>query len=107
MTTDGKLVRDRIPELIRQSGRCNEVRHLSGGELAKALAAKLCEEAQESAEALGNRQALVEELADLTEVMSALTASLGIGQQEILDAAAEKALRRGVFETGAWVATAD
>jgi predicted house-cleaning noncanonical NTP pyrophosphatase (MazG superfamily) len=105
--TDGKLVRDKIPDLIRQSDRYVEVRYLSGEELAGALAAKLLEEAQEVAEALGNRQALVEELADLTEVMSALTASLGIEQQEILDAAEEKALRRGVFETGAWVATAD
>jgi predicted house-cleaning noncanonical NTP pyrophosphatase (MazG superfamily) len=28
--TDGKLVRDKIPDLIRQSGRKVDVRHLSG-----------------------------------------------------------------------------
>jgi predicted house-cleaning noncanonical NTP pyrophosphatase (MazG superfamily) len=101
--TEGKLVRDKIPELIRQSGRDVAVRYLSGEELRGALGAKLSEEAQEAAEAVGNRQALVEELADLTEVMSALTALLGIDQQEVLDAAEEKALRRGVFEAGAWI----
>jgi predicted house-cleaning noncanonical NTP pyrophosphatase (MazG superfamily) len=100
---DGKLVRDKIPDLIRQSGRHIEVRYLSGEELIAALAAKLSEQAQEAAEAVGNRRALVEELADLTEVMSALTALRGIDRQEILDTAQQKASQRGSFQTGAWI----
>jgi predicted house-cleaning noncanonical NTP pyrophosphatase (MazG superfamily) len=101
--TDGKLVRDKIPDLIRQSGRKVNVRHLSGEELTTALAAKLAEEAQEVANAVGNRQALVEELADVTEVISALTALLAIDRQEILEAARQKASVRGGFEAGIWI----
>ena len=102
--TDGKLVRDKIPDLIRQSGRKVNVRHLSGEELTVALAAKLSEEAQEVADAVGDRQALIEELADLTEVMSALTALFDIDKQEVLNAAREKVSKRGGFDTAAWIA---
>lgn len=70
--TEGKLVRDLIPEIIRKSGRHAEVRYLSGAELVGALVAKLCEEAQGVRQAVDDRDLLVEELADLTEVISAL-----------------------------------
>lgn len=70
--TEGKLVRDRIPELIRQSGRNPNVGHISGDDLVRALGAKLIEEAQEAAAALTNRDELIEELADLTEVIAAV-----------------------------------
>ncbi len=90
---------------MRQFGRDIEVHYLLGEELNAALGAKLAEEAQEAAEAIGNRQPLVEELADLTEVMSALTTLLGIDHQEILNAARQKIWERGGFETGARIAT--
>ena len=69
--TEGKLVRDLVPDIIRKSGRRAEVLHLSGDELVIALAAKLREEACEAAEGINSRPALIEELADVTEVMSA------------------------------------
>ena len=75
--TNGKLVRDLIPELIRKDGRDPQVRYLSGEALVTALRTKLCEEAQEAAEA-GSRKQLVEELADVREVMFALMAAEGI-----------------------------
>ena len=40
----GKLVRDRIPEIIRSTGRTPEVRVLDGEELREALLSKLEEE---------------------------------------------------------------
>jgi predicted house-cleaning noncanonical NTP pyrophosphatase (MazG superfamily) len=54
-----------------------------------------------------DRDALVEELADVSEVMMALMALHGIEQQEVIDAAQEKVSRRGRFETGAWLTTTD
>jgi predicted house-cleaning noncanonical NTP pyrophosphatase (MazG superfamily) len=99
----GKLVRDRIPDIVSESGRRAEVRYLEGTELVAALAAKLCEEAAEATAAIGDRDSLVEELADVTEVMSALMALNGIGQQEVTDAALQKTSARGGFETGAWL----
>ena len=105
--TEGKLVRDLIPEIIRKSGRHAKVQYLSGVDLAGGLVAKLCEEAAEVKAAIGDRASLVDELADLTEVMSALMTTQGIQQQEVLDAAERKASRRGRYETGAWLINAD
>ena len=60
-----------------------------------ALGAKLREEAQEAAEALDSREKLIEELADPTEVMSALMAIRGISEHDVVAAAQAKALQRG------------
>lgn len=100
--TEGKLVRDLVPALIRESGRQAEVRYLAGAELTNALVAKLCEEAREAAEAVDQKERLVEELADVTEVMSALMRLFGIHDDDVADAAKVKALQRGRFETGAF-----
>lgn len=100
--TNGKLVRDLIPELIRKDGRDPQVRYLSGEALVTALRTKLCEEAQEAAEA-GSRKQLVEELADVREVMFALMAAEGITEQEIIEVATVKVHHRGAFTLGAWL----
>ena len=103
MNESGKLVRDLIPDIIRKSGREPELRHLGGGELVAALGAKLLEEAGEAAEVVGRREDLVEELADLREVIAALMAVRGITDQEVADAAAAKARDRGAFASGVWL----
>ena len=87
----------------RKCGRGAEVRHLVGDDLVAALAKKLVEEAHEAAEAIGKRGDLVEELADVREVMSALMATQGITDQDVAVAAAAKALNRGAFEDGVWL----
>ena len=101
--TDGKLVRDLIPDLIRADGRMAEVRHLTGDALVAALGAKLVEEAREAAEAVGGRERLLEELADVREVVAALMDARGITDEELADAATAKAQQRGAFRTGAWL----
>jgi predicted house-cleaning noncanonical NTP pyrophosphatase (MazG superfamily) len=64
------LVRDRIPEIIRQNGIECEIAVLSEAEYRQALRQKLMEESVEAAEAEGEN--LVAELADLYEVIDAL-----------------------------------
>lgn len=59
----GKLVRDRIPELIRRNGGQPRTRRLSDEEFATALTRELIEEAQEFA-----ADATEGELADVLEV---------------------------------------
>ncbi len=105
MSKDWKLVRDLIPDIIRKSGRDPEIRQLGGDELIAALGAKLVEEAQEAADVVGSRDDLVEELADVREVMAALMAVRGITDQEVADAAAAKARDRGSFGSGVWLAS--
>ena len=101
--TAGKLVRDLIPDLIRQSGRTVEVRYLTGDDLIAALGAKLIEEAQEAAEAVHSRKDLVEELADVREVVAAIMAAVGITEHQVAERAVLKAQARGAFHSGAWL----
>jgi predicted house-cleaning noncanonical NTP pyrophosphatase (MazG superfamily) len=90
-----KLVRDRIPEIIRQSGMECEISVLSDAEYRQALRHKLIEEAGELAEANGDE--LVAELADLYEVIDALMLSYGISGDRILNAQAKRRETRGGF----------
>jgi predicted house-cleaning noncanonical NTP pyrophosphatase (MazG superfamily) len=82
----GKLNRDGVPDLIRRDGGRVETRRLSDDEFGAALREKIVEEAREVA-AAGSRGETIEELADLLEVVRALTGVLverlvGAGEQE-------------------------
>ncbi|WP_233272154.1 nucleoside triphosphate pyrophosphohydrolase [Mycolicibacterium smegmatis] len=66
-----KLVRDRIPELIRASGRTPVIRTLSDDEYWAALNAKLDEEVAEL-RAADTRDAALEEAADVIEARALL-----------------------------------
>ncbi|WP_293150126.1 MULTISPECIES: nucleoside triphosphate pyrophosphohydrolase [unclassified Microcoleus] len=90
-----KLVRDRIPDIIRESGNECETAVLSDAEYCQALRQKLIEEAGEVAEAYGDE--LVAELADLYEVIDALMLSYGISGDRILNAQAKRRENRGGF----------
>jgi predicted house-cleaning noncanonical NTP pyrophosphatase (MazG superfamily) len=101
--TAGKLVRDKIPNEIRDSGRHVEIQHLSGEDLTIALGAKLQEEAQEAAEAIGSRDRLIKELADVTEVISALRKVNSISDDALAQVIRAKALQRGRFDDGTFL----
>ena len=77
-----KLIRDRIPEVIRQAGRECEVKKMSQSEYHQALLDKLLEEAKEAAQANSNN--LVEELADVYEVVDAILINLEIDKDLVL-----------------------
>jgi predicted house-cleaning noncanonical NTP pyrophosphatase (MazG superfamily) len=91
-----KLVRDFIPEIIRQSGNQCEVAIMSEAEFSQALREKLLEEAQEVTGA--SPQDLVSELADLQEVIDALLAVYGISREEVLTEQRRKRTERGGFK---------
>ncbi len=90
-----KLVRDRIPEIIRQSGRECGVEAMDEEEFRQALRAKLVEEAQEAAVATGAD--LVTELADLYEVVDTLMAVYGIDRETVLKEQQRRQMERGGF----------
>jgi predicted house-cleaning noncanonical NTP pyrophosphatase (MazG superfamily) len=91
-----KLVRDRIPDIIRRSGREPDVRRISGEALEDALKEKLVEEALE----LKKSGEIYEELADVLEVVDAIIESYGIDRQRLLDVKGEKLRRAGGFKEG-------
>ena len=95
-TEHNKLVRDKIPEIIRDSGNQYETTTLSNLDYIKALRQKLVEEANEAATAAPDE--LAQELADVMEVMDALMAATGISPEEVREIQKEKRLKRGGFD---------
>lgn len=91
-----KLIRDKIPEMIASNGYQYQVIKLSDSEYLAALKAKLLEEAQEAAKT-ETIEELIEEVADIYEVIDALILSLDISQKEILAKQREKKSDRGGF----------
>lgn len=100
-TVHGKLVRDRIPEIITANGEVPKVRVLKAHELLPALIAKLHEEADEVAAAEPGER--LDELADVYEVLAALTSTLGFTETEVAEAAIAKRANRGGFTRGLWL----
>lgn len=91
--TYNKLVRDKIPEIILASGK-ELVTRISGEEEYKQLLKdKLVEEVKEFLDSDN-----AEELADILEVLMALSSSKGIDWKEIEKTAMEKRDERGGFE---------
>ena len=92
----GKLVRDKIPDIIGASGRHCDVRILPPHEYTSALFTKLLEEAQEVVEAKPGE--MLEELADLYEVVDAVAKLHGFDAEAIRQFQASKRDKRGGFE---------
>ena len=101
-TPVGKLVRDRIPELIRARGAEPITRVLDEAEYDAALRDKLVEEAREL-QAATNPAELLAEAADVYEVLAALAERLGVGLDAIAEAARHKRNERGAFEDRIWL----
>jgi predicted house-cleaning noncanonical NTP pyrophosphatase (MazG superfamily) len=90
-----KLVRDQIPEIIQSEGRRPVTRVLDEASYHQALLAKLIEEAQEAS--LATDDDLPGELADVLEVLRALTVTAGMSWPQLLALAEDKRSRRGGF----------
>lgn len=88
----GKLVRDRIPEIIRQAGSIPIIETASPQDYSSYVRAKLTEELEEYLSS-GD----VAELADLIEVIFAAAALHGVGQTELLAIARDKRQACGAF----------
>lgn len=99
MAKVAKLVRDKIPEIIKQDGRVPLVRQIHGDDLKLALTEKLQEEVQEFIGAKNDSEKL-EELADVLEVVFGITKHLGYSQEELMSLRAEKREARGGFDNG-------
>ncbi|MEK6708581.1 MAG: nucleoside triphosphate pyrophosphohydrolase, partial [Pseudomonadota bacterium] len=94
-----KVVRDKIPESIAAKGELVTQIRIKGGELVEALKTKLIEEAIEVMDAKSTGET-IEELADVLEVLHALSHHLKIGMKHIEEARKNKRLNRGGFDEG-------
>lgn len=94
--TYNKLVRDKIPDIIEQSGNQCEIVILSDQDYQQALRQKLIEEATEVAQAQNTQ--LAEELADLYEVIDSLLMAAGINPETVVAQQQKKQEERGSFQ---------
>ena len=90
-----KLVRDKIPDIIKKSGKQAIVTKVRGEELISFLNSKLKEELAEY-----EQSGAIEELADIVEVVYAILQHKGISQEEFNKIRQEKNLNRGAFKKG-------
>lgn len=92
-----KLVRDKIPDIIRLRGGCPVVRKADEEEYWRKLGEKLQEEVAEflAAEDVQGRK---EELADVLEVIQAISCHLKCDENELEILRIKKADERGGFE---------
>lgn len=88
-----KLVRDRIPEIIRANGGKPVTRILDDSEYMRALIKKLKEETAEF-----EADESLEELADIQEVILALRDALGVSAAELEETRRKKAGKNGGFK---------
>lgn len=88
-----KLIRDRIPAILRDSGKAFKTRIATPEEFEPYAIKKLKEELDEFKESLA-----VEELADLLEVVYAIARGRGLSAADLEDLRLRKAKERGGFE---------
>jgi predicted house-cleaning noncanonical NTP pyrophosphatase (MazG superfamily) len=98
-----KLVRDKIPEIIRAEGKVPSVTYIKGIEYGESIGDKLYEEVEELLESEANT---IEEAADVLEVSLALIMHTNkVDRTEalksVLLALGDKYERRGGFSEGA------
>ncbi|MDF2036332.1 nucleoside triphosphate pyrophosphohydrolase [Cytobacillus oceanisediminis] len=97
MPTYKKLVRDRIPEIIENTGKNFSTRVLDNKEYIKELKLKCFEELNEYVETDNNEDA-IEELADVLEIIHALAEYHGASIEKVEEVRKQKAEKRGGFK---------
>lgn len=90
-----KLVRDNIPEIIKNNGETPITRILNDDDYKKELEIKLNEEYQEVLEARGKDR--IEELADMLEIIKSLAELENSSIDEVIKVSKNKVLKRGGF----------
>lgn len=93
MLTYNKLVRDKIPEVISESGKTAICRILAQEEYIEELDKKLNEECAEY-----QADKSIEELADILEVIRGIAEAKGYSITELEKVCSEKAEKRGKFK---------
>lgn len=97
-----KLIRDQLPGIMESQGTTLHTRILVDDEFVQMLKEKLLEEAKE-VQLAQNLDELTEELADVLEVIHALSKVSGISIQAIENKRIEKKHSKGGFDAGIFV----
>ena len=102
MTDYNKAIRDKIPEIIKESGKNCNVKKLDNSEFLIRLEKKLVEELEEYQESKN-----VEELADILEVIYRISELKGVVSDELDKIRQKKAEQRGKFDDNLFLVDSD
>ena len=94
MTLYNKAIRDKIPEIIAESGKKCNTKQLDDESFLAEIEKKLIEEVNEYTESKD-----VEELADLLEVIYRISELRGVNSDELDKIRKDKAEKRGKFDS--------
>jgi len=97
-----KVVRDKIPEIIAESGKKSNIKQLDDTSFLAELEKKLIEEVNEYSESKD-----VEELADLLEVINRISELRGVNSDELDKIRKDKAEKRGKFANNLFLIDAE
>lgn len=93
MVIYNKLVRDKVPEIIKKTGKICNICTLSDENLKHWLIEKLREEVKEFEE-----EKNIEELADIIEVIYSIVDTFGFDPKEVYNVREQKRLKNGGFD---------
>ncbi|EOO40974.1 nucleoside triphosphate pyrophosphohydrolase [Bacillus mycoides] len=97
MPTYNKLIRNKLPQIIKSNGKTPKIRILPEDEYIKEICKKTQEELTEYLEA-DTKEHKLEELSDLLELINALAEYEGTTLKEINNIRKKKAKERGGFQ---------
>ena len=97
-----KAIRDKIPEIIAESGKKFNLKQLDDTSFLAELEKKLTEEVNEYSESKD-----VEELADLLEVIYRISELRGVSSDELDEIRKDKAEKRGKFDSNLFLIDAE
>lgn len=92
-----KLIRDQLPSIMKAQGIVVHERIMEQGEFIQKLKDKLLEESEEVRQTQ-NSEELLEELADVLEVIHTLVSATGLSMQQIEEGRIQKRKQKGGFE---------
>jgi predicted house-cleaning noncanonical NTP pyrophosphatase (MazG superfamily) len=92
-----KLIRDKIPEIIKKAGWKPTIRTLRKKEFLDAVKKKVSEEAKELIRAKNNK-AIIDEIVDIQELLDALMVEVKLTKPVVKKLQAAKRKKRGGFK---------
>jgi len=92
-----KLIRDKIPEVIEDSGKSYKIRKLDDREYLEKVKEKIIEETNELVESK-SRVDIINEIADVYEIIEALMDIKKITPSEVSKVKENKKVSRGAFD---------
>jgi predicted house-cleaning noncanonical NTP pyrophosphatase (MazG superfamily) len=102
MTAYLKLIRDKVPEIIKKTGKICHTIKLSDKGFKDALIEKLKEEVKEF-----EKEKNIEKLADIIEVIYSITDSFDFDSKEVYNVREQKRLKNGGFKNKVFLISVD